>query len=136
MPALPSFNQRPASGSAIVVTDIQHALPYLTTVIDYTRKDGEQVLIYGDGTHWTRPEDVTAIPDRMAALMADVCEGLHEYYPEALAEANLGSVYLAVMDAYADTGNSQADYEKLRDAVEAHANTLTRDEDPAPVAGI
>lgn len=52
------------------------------------------------------------------AVARDVLEGLQEYYPALRQEDNQKAVEQFLLSRYVDTGNNQADYENLRDALE------------------
>jgi hypothetical protein len=134
-PAL-KFSQAPEKGATVVVSGFACQPPHLTTITGRGTKDGSPIFHHSDGASWTRPEDITIIPARMAGLMADVCEGLHDCYPAVLADGAKGAIYLAVLPSYADTGNDQADYEALRDAVEAEARRLESEAGRSPNGGM
>lgn len=67
---------------------------------------------------------------RFDRLFSDAVEGLAEYYPNL--PSNKDRIKVTVRSAYRDTGNDQADYIRLKDAVEDEARNLSDDESYGP----
>ncbi|AQH05882.1 hypothetical protein A9R05_43555 (plasmid) [Burkholderia sp. KK1] len=64
---------------------------------------------------------------RFDRLFSDVVEGLAEYYPNL--PSNKDRIKVMVRSAYRDTGNDQADYILLKDAVEDEARNISDDDE-------
>lgn len=64
---------------------------------------------------------------RFDRLFSDAVEGLAEYYPNL--PSNKDRIKVTVRSAYQDTGNDQADYIRLKDAVEDEARNLSDDDE-------